>query len=119
MSYVILTNNQIIMTRGDTLSIFVKIMDGDEEYTPASGDVIRFALKRNRMNQSKTAFSDQVPLITKTIPSTTQQLTLTPNDTKKLEFGDQVYDIELTKASDGTVDTIIPYTLFTIAPEVH
>lgn len=102
--------NTITLTRGDTLKAVVtpKYKDG-EDYVPAAGDVIRFALKRR--------YSDADVLIEKEIPTDTFLLHLEPNDTKALDFGRYVYDIELTYAN-GDVDTFIDRATFIISEEV-
>ena len=114
--------NSITMTRGDTLRVKVDIyrtVDGEQEpYTPTVSDSLRFALKHPTMNATRTEYTDQNPLITKTIPTDTMVLTLLPTDTKPLGFGEYVYDIELTM-EDGTVDTFISEAKFTLSPEVH
>ncbi len=106
-----LTGNNIILTRGDTLKLTVALYNADgTTYTPDPADTIRFAMKKE--------YSDANPILNITIPNETLILTINPNDTKTLEFGQYVYDIEITKA-DGTVDTFICEAAFTIAPEVH
>lgn len=104
------SNNEIRLTRGDTLRVKVDIQDGDETYIPNNRDVIRFAMKRN--------VEDETPLILKKIPNATLMLELAPEDTKSLAFGKYVYDIEITMA-DGTVDTFIPPSSFIITKEVY
>ena len=117
----ILSNNTIIMTRGDSLRTSLTLgqsIDGEVvPYVPLEGDVIRFALKHNTYNSSFTEFLDEEPLILKIIPNDTLVLALEPEDTKKLGFGDYVYDIQITLA-DGTVDTFIDNATFRLAPEV-
>lgn len=89
----------ITMTKGDTLRLTVGIKQANgQTYTPAQGDVVRFAAKR-RYYDTQTA-------IKKTIPNDTLLLHLAPADTSKLAVGDYVYDIELTFAN-GDVDTFI------------
>ena len=113
-----ITGNTIEMTRGDTLAVTVGIYDGSDPYVPVEGDVIRFALKHAEMTLGRKGFKDANPLITKTIPNDTLILQLNPADTKQLDFGEYVYDIELTHAS-GVVDTFIANERFIISPEVH
>ena len=110
MSYSI-SGTTITLTRGDTLRIKVDITekDGSTPYVPSSGDKIRFAMK--------SKYSDQVPLLIKDIPIDTMELVLDPEDTKKLEFGKYVYDIQLTK-EDGQVDTFITKSIIKITEEV-
>ena len=118
MAYTI-EGTQITLVRGDSLSLTVGIENEDgSAYTPAAGDSIRFALKRARMNQAGTEYSDAEPLIEKTIPNDTLILSLEPDDTKSLGFGTYDYDIELTK-ENGEVDTFIKASPFVLAKEVH
>ena len=65
---------------------------------PQPGDRLRFALKKH--------YDDANPLINKQIPMDTLILELEPEDTKDLDYGKYVYDIELTFAG-GDIDTII------------
>lgn len=113
-----ISGTTITMTRGDTLCVDIEMTLGDEPYTPASGDVIRFALKTPLMTVGRREFVDREPLILKTIPTDSCQLVLQPEDTKPFDFGKYVYDIEITM-EDGTVDTFISESDFIIAPEVH
>lgn len=113
-----ITGTTISMTRGDSLSVTIVMKDATgQPYTPAEGDVIRFALKSAEFTLGRKAFKDTDPLITKVIPNDTLVLALAPADTKQLNFGDYIYDIQLTHA-DGTVDTFIYEAKFVIRPEV-
>lgn len=98
--------NEITLIRGDTLLLQVHIKEGDTDYVPQNGDVIRFALKRAAMKSDKSDFLDEKPLVVTTIPNDTLLLRLNPQDTKKLPFGKYHYDIEITM-SDGFVDTFL------------
>ena len=100
---------QITLIRGDTLKMQVSIFINKQPYTPASGDVIRFAMKQS-MSSSKV-------LIHKIIPNDTLILHLLPSDTKRLAFGNYVYDIEIT-FENGDVDTFITGKL-RLEPEVE
>lgn len=100
----------ISMTRGDTLRVTVGIKRSDgSDYTPETGDVIRFAMKKH--------YQDSETLVRKIIPNDTLMLYLQPSDTKSLRTGDYVYDIELTYAS-GDVDTFIANAKLTLLEEV-
>ena len=111
------TNNEVELTRGDSLYCQVGVvMDGDP-YTPEVGDTIRFYLKRDIMTPSRSEYVDRKPLITKTVPTDTMILHLEPSDTKELPFGNYVYDMEITFAN-GDVDTFINNAKFVIAREV-
>ena len=119
MTVKINADNSIELTRGDTLTATIAIKDSTgAAYVPAVGDVIRFALKHADMTLGRKGYKDVNPLINKTIPNDTLILLLNPADTKTLDFGEYVYDIELTHAS-GAVDTFISNARFIIGPEVH
>lgn len=103
--------NTIFLTRGDTFKAHLTINNPDgTEYTPQEGDTIRFALKEN--------IEDQECLILRDIPIDTMLLILNPEDTKGLEFGSYVYDIQLTKAN-GDVDTFITASKLKLTSEVE
>lgn len=109
MSYNII-GTTITLTRGDTFEALVSVTTKDGlQYSPCDGDTLRFALKES--------YSDAAPLLVKDIPISTMMLVLQPEDTKKLNFGKYVYDIQLTRA-DGKVDTIIAKAIFKLAEEV-
>ena len=103
--------NTIYLTRGDTFKAHLSISNPDgPEYIPVEGDTIRFALKEN--------IEDQECLILKDIPIDTMLLILNPEDTKELEFGSYIYDIQLTKAN-GDVDTFITASKLKLTAEVE
>ncbi len=107
-----INGTDITMTRGDTLKVFVQITDADGyDYTPLTGDVIRFAMKKK--------YSDTYPILIKEIPTDTLLLHLKPEDTKKLSMPqDYVYDIQLTH-ENGDVDTFISNAKIRIIEEVE
>ena len=104
-------NNNITLTRGDTLTLTVGLTKGGEPYVPEEGDVIRFALSKGY----ETDFGYEL-LITEVIPNETLTFTLTPTQTA-LEYRAYNYDIQVTH-SDGCVDTFISAKL-TITGEVE
>lgn len=106
----VINGTSIGLTRGDTLSITLTILDTDgETYTPAAGDRIRFKMKRD--------YCDAETLIEKQIDTSGMVLQIDPADTSPLDFGEYVYDVQLTTAS-GVVDTVIPRGKFKILAEV-
>ena len=113
-----ISKTSIKLTRGDTLRLKINITLNEEQYTPVTGDSIRFALKRPLLNAKKTDFKDTEPLILKSVPINTMILELEPEDTKSLDFGTYVYDLEITFA-DGRVDTFITEAKFEITPQVY
>lgn len=105
-----ITGKRIVLTRGDTLKATVTMLKPDgTEYTPESGDSIRFAMKKS--------FSDETVLVEKSIPNDTLLLKLDPEDTKNLDFGSYVYDVQLTYAN-GDVDTFIDRASIELTEEV-
>lgn len=100
------------MTRGDTLRVLLTLQDESGNiYTPASGDRIRFAMKRN--------YNDATPIVVKEIPNNSLELVLNPEDTKNLmQPSSYVYDIEMTYAN-GDVDTFIDKAKLMLTEEVH
>ena len=102
--------NTIILTRGDTARMVVDIFDSNgDPYVPQEGDVIRFAVKKR--------YTDTSPIFRKVIPNDTLLLEIDPQDTAEMNFGDHVYDIEITY-SNGAVDTFIAEQIFRVTPEV-
>lgn len=109
MSYNI-TGSTITLTRGDTFEAIVSVTKTDgSPYVPIEGDSIRFAMKKN--------YDDPRPILVKSIPSDTMMLIIEPQDTKGLNFGKYVYDIQLTKAN-GKVDTFISKATLKLSEEV-
>lgn len=103
------SGTSISITKGDTAKIEVSLKQYDgKEYKPADGDVLTFAVKKTY---------DRDILIRKEIPPDTRALVLEPMDTKCLEVGKYIYDMEL-KTSSGEVDTFINCATFQILPEV-
>ena len=89
IGYSINSNTKIIsLTRGDTLRVQLELKTDEGVYTPVEGDVIRFSMKKS--------YGSNVVLIHKEIPLDTMVLTISPTDTKSLDFGDYVYDMEIT-----------------------
>lgn len=115
-----LDGTTIYLTRGDTLLLQLDIsMKNGTPYTPQSGDIITFALKRNRINPNTREFIDSEPLILKEIPTSTLLLELEPEDTASLSFDEPyVYDIQL-EYGNGEIDTFVEEAKFVLKREVH
>lgn len=104
----------IYLTRGDSALIQLTLTNKDgSAYVPASGDSIRFAMKR--------AMTDKhAVLLTVQIPINTLVLAIEPEMTEELKYNKVIpykYDIELTSAS-GQVDTFIADADLYLLPEV-
>ena len=114
-------NNNITLTRGDTLTLTVTLLhEVDpvppateptiEPYTPEEGDLIRFAVSKGY----KTEPGYELKL-SKDIPNDTLTFTCSSTETA-LDYRTYNYDIQVTH-SDGCVDTFISARL-TITGEV-
>ena len=102
---------EITLTRGDTFKTVITINNHDSEvYQPQEGDVVRFAMKKK--------YKDEKPLLVKILDNEDLLLELTPEDTKSLNFGDYVYDIEIT-LSNGEVYTFIDKATLILTEEVY
>ena len=103
-------NNNITLTRGDTLTLTVELTKDGETYTPEEGDVIRFALSKGYLGEPGYEFKFE-----KIIPHDTLTFTCSSAETT-LDYRSYNYDIQVTH-SDGCVDTFISAKL-TITGEV-
>ena len=95
------SNNNITLTKGDTMTLQVELTKDGEPYEPAEGDVIRFALSKGYVGQSGYEL-----ILTKIIPTDTLKFTVTAAETELLQMTSYFYDVEITHG-DGAVDTII------------
>lgn len=102
-------NNIISLTRGDTALLNVEIVNDEGEiYELEDGDICEFTVK-------KYTSSENV-LIKKEVLN--GEIRISPEDTKNLEYGQYVYDVQVTMAN-GDVATVIPPTTFNILEEVN
>lgn len=104
----VITNDEIILTRGDSADIIVNITDANGDiYTPAEGDVIKFTLKKN------CETSDII--IQKTLVNSV--ISLQPADTEDLPYGTYYFDVQLTTAGADVYTVVSPHK-FIIDKEV-
>lgn len=87
----------ITMTRGDTVRLRFPLDLDDEEYELQQGDAVRFAIN--------TSGHEDEPILEKALDG--YDLVLDPADTKDLEFGTYLYDVQITFAESGDVVTYI------------
>ena len=111
-------NNNITLTRGDTLTLTVSLLQktdtvppSTEPYVPEEGDVIRFAVSKGYKAQIGYHL-----MLEKVIPNDTLTFTCSSTETT-LDYSTYNYDVEITH-SDGCVDTFISAKL-TITGEVE
>ena len=110
MSYTV-SGKKITMTRGDSAYIHVtaNYKDSEEAYTPVEGDSVAFTVKRFP--------KDTTIMLTKEVPTDSMVLHLLPEDTKSLQYGEYVFDVQLTYAN-GDVDTFITDGTLVVTTEV-
>ncbi len=95
-------DNSIKISRGDTANLRINIGG----YTLKATDIVYFAVKKN---------SSGIPLLEKNYTEKTTDyidITFTPADTNKLDFGKYFYDIRLKTSSD--IMTLCPPTSFEV-----
>lgn len=108
-----ITGTDIYITRGDTQTIEVACVDVDGVAVSFSaGDTIYFTVK--------TSVETEDIVFQKVITTFTNGkalITITPADTKNLDFKNFAYDVQWTKA-DGSVYTLIKPSMFVVGSEV-
>ncbi len=106
--------NKMSMTRGDSESFTIRLRDKEsKDYILfETGDTVYFTVKDNEeetdivLQRIVTVFDEGKAVIE-----------IDPEDTKDLEFGDYVYDVQLTD-KNGKVTTIIKPNEFILEGEV-
>lgn len=86
------------MTRGDTVRFGMSLTVDGETYEPTEGDLIKLGIKE--------LYEDEECLVEKEIPTDTLIVHIEPEDTQDLDFGEYVWDIQITFAN-GDVYTFI------------
>lgn len=101
--------NEIELTRGDTLYLQITITDDTgEEYVVSPEDKLVFTLKKDVYQKT--------PILQKNIQD--NALIISHDDTKALQFGEYIYDVQLTQPN-GDVTTVVKPTKFLINYEVN
>jgi hypothetical protein len=101
-------NQNIYVTRGDTLPLTVQVNKDGEPYEPQAGDSIRFALSIGYVGMAGYKL-----ILSKAIPTDTLTFELSEDETQALIYPQYNYDVEYTYA-DGTVDTFISAQLYVL-----
>ena len=92
-------NTELYLTRGDSVQMQITIIDASgDPYTPETGDVIRFALKKT--------YQSAEPEILKTLNNNNLVLTLTPEETKEQEILRKEYIVAFRAQIRGQLDNI-------------
>ena len=102
-----IANNTIQITRGDT-GIFTLALTSAGQPYDYTDDQVLFTVKRN-VNTTEIVFQKTVLY--------GENVTIEPQDTASLNYGNYVYDVQVTTAS-GVVDTVITPSAFVVLPEV-
>lgn len=107
------TGTKIEMTRGDSESFSVGARNKSDKNQVAlvSGDVIKFTV-RKKVDSEKLISIEVTDFI-----NGRAYINIHPNDTKDLDFGKYVYDVELSRGEDY-VKTIIKFSQFVLLEEV-
>ena len=112
----------IYITRGDTAVFNYELTNKDDDtpYEPEEGDEFIFAMKRSTMTLDRGEFTDDTPILTKTLTVNEGLLVLSfaSTDTKNFPFGVYRYDIRLQKSS-GHIDTFVQDSSLIIGKEEH
>lgn len=101
----------LFMIRGDSESITVTVKENSKIYQFKEGDIVYFTVKNN-------PYTEDIILqkIIAVFDNNEARIEINPEDTKKLNFKQYVYDIQLT--SGGRVTTVVPCSKFTLNVEV-
>ncbi len=106
--FVITKTNRLIITRGDTATLQIKLEDANGIIKPLeTGDTLTLSVK-------KTA-KDVSPLIQLTADET-GQFCISPENTNSLACGVYLYDIQLSR--EGNIYTVIPTNYIEIKEEI-
>lgn len=107
----VIDGNAIRLTRGDSATLTCKVYTPEsDEYTLEPGDTMLFTLRK----YAKGATDDGY-LLRKTFVG--GGVYLAPEDTAGLAYGPYFYDVEL-RFGGGGVNTVIPFSSFTLEQEV-
>ena len=103
-----ISGNNFYLTRGDTgwLYVTLSVPTFPDDYELQRGDKLYFTVRKTREHE---------PVISKELD--TQYITIEPEDTENLDFGNYVYDVQLV-FSWGAKTTVIEHAKFVICSEV-
>lgn len=101
-----ISNRTISLTRGDTARITVTVTNEitGEEYVIGPGDTLKFSVKKT---VSDPDYTFQI------VSEESSMIHIQPEDTRELESGKYLYDIELTTTL-GDVYTVVPISTLEI-----
>ncbi len=97
--------NNIVLTRGDTMTLTVGLKKDGQPYAPVEGDTLRFACSEGYEGDPEYRLIYEAA-----VPTNTLTFTMPATETKKLSYKTYNYDVQITHG-DGTVDTFISATM--------
>lgn len=103
-----ISNQNIFLTRGDTAKIALSITSAGNSAYDSTKDTVVLTVKKSTTDKEKILQKTAVNGI----------ITISHADTRNLEYGDYVYDVQLTTAA-GDVCTIITPHRFRLEEEVN
>lgn len=106
-----INHKNISLTRGDTADIVLELKRDNEPYILASGDTGVLTVK-SEIDAEEFIFQKELNVVNGTC-----LFNIEPNDTKDLEYGEYVYDVQITLA-DGGVYTVVSPHKFWVKSEV-
>ena len=113
--FVVRNNKDLWVTRGDDAYLDLEIRQQIfpyEIYNLNEGDSVLLTVRRSK----DLDVDDSNPILIQ-LPLVDGKFHIVPENTESLDFGNYIYDIQLTFA-DGIVNTIIGPNVFRILPEV-
>ena len=110
-----ISGTTITLTRGDTASIVLSITDSDGTAVPlVSGDTVYFTVKKTATTTKKS-----IQKVIDEFDTGSAQIDILATDTKMMDFGEYVYDIQVNRHADDSVSTVIGPAKFILAEEVR
>lgn len=112
---IIRDNRDLWITRGDDIFLDLELRQPSfpyDKYELGEKDFSLFSVRKTRDED----IDDNNPILFQ-VPVTNGKIHISPEDTETLDFGDYIYDIQIT-FSDGSINTVIGPNILKILPEV-
>lgn len=107
-----INGTDIYMVRGDTRVFTLRLYDQMQKIELSSGDTIYFTVKKSIYTPEIT-----IEKVITTFEDNEAIIEILPEDTKELEYGDYVYDIQWTDVNES-ITTLVEASKFVIKGEV-
>lgn len=105
--FVIQKDKKIILTKGDTATIYVQVIDLEgKEYEIKDSDVVTMTVRKTP-NSATSIVKEATP---------DHYIVFGPEDTSDLKAGLYVYDVQIN--IDGNIYTIVPQSYFELRNEI-